>query len=249
MIVDANEQSTTRKGRLLAIIPARAGSKRLPRKNLLKLGGKPLIAWTINAALESGCFVDILVSTDDLEIAEFAQGEGALVPWLRPKELATDTATSVEVVLHSLDWYESERGVVDGVMLLQPTSPFRSVETIRDAALRFKESNFTTPLVSVCRAASHPVWTFLVQDQRMIPYCGWEYLKVRSQELPSAFTLNGAIYVSTPYRIRKARSLLAEDMGAIIMEDEEESLDIDTQDDWVLAEQIIHRLKAKQDQR
>ena len=96
--------------RLLAIVPARGGSKRLPRKNLLPMGGKPLIAWTLDAAVQSGCFVDVLVSTDDAEIAEAALSHGALVPWLRPAEFATDTARSIDVVLHALDWYEREIG-------------------------------------------------------------------------------------------------------------------------------------------
>ena len=116
--------------RLLAIVPARGGSKRLPRKNVLLLGGKPLIAWTIDAARDSGCFVDVLVSTDDAEIADRARAHGALVPWLRPPEFATDTARSIDVVLHALDWYERERGAVAGMMLLQPTSPFRTAGKI-----------------------------------------------------------------------------------------------------------------------
>jgi len=239
MMVEAKDEGTARKDRLLAIIPARGGSKRLPRKNLLKLGGKPLITWTIDAAIESGCFVDVLVSTDDQEIADIAKSQGALVPWLRPKELATDTATSIDVLLHSLDWYERERGKVDGVMLLQPTSPFRSVETIQDAAARFQNAGSDKPIVSVCQASSHPAWTFSIEGDRMIPYCGWNAMKLQSQDLAPVFALNGAIYVSTPCRIRETRSLFAEDMGSIIMKPGKENIDIDTEDDWMKAERII----------
>lgn len=218
--------------RLLAIVPARGGSKRLPRKNLLSLGGKPLIAWTLDAAIQSGCFVDVIVSTDDAEIAEAAQAHGALVPWLRPAEFATDTARSIDVVLHALDWYEHERGTVIGVMLLQPTSPFRSAATISEAVARFLELGSDPPLVSVSPAENHPAWTFSLRGTLMQPFCGWDGLKLRSQELPEAYTLNGAIYLSTPARLRATHSFYAEDMHALIMPNFAESQDIDTVEDW-----------------
>jgi CMP-N,N'-diacetyllegionaminic acid synthase len=227
--------------RLLAIVPARGGSKRLPRKNVLPLGGKPLIAWTIDAARESGCFVDVLVSTDDAEIAEAARAHGALVPWLRPPEFATDTASSIDVVLHALDWYGHEYGDVAGMMLLQPTSPFRSAATIRDAAARFLGLGADAPVVSVSPAENHPAWTFSVEGSRMQPFCGWDSLKLRSQDLPSAYTLNGAIYVSTPARLRATQSFYAEDMHALVMTDRAESQDIDTAEDWERAEQLMPR--------
>lgn len=225
--------------RLLAIIPARGGSKRLPRKNVLPLGGKPLIAWTIDAARESGCFVDVLVSTDDAEIAEAARAHGALVPWLRPAEFATDTARSIDVVLHALDWYERECGAVAGMMLLQPTSPFRTAATIRDAATRFHVLGADAPVVGVSPAENHPAWTFSVEGSRMQPFCGWDSLKLRSQDLPPAYTLNGAIYVSTPARLRATQSFYAEDMHALVMPDRAESQDIDTAEDWARAERLL----------
>lgn len=221
--------------RLLAVVPARGGSKRLPRKNLLQLGDKPLIAWTLDAAVESQCFVDVLVSTDDEEIAETAKAYGALVPWLRPAEFATDTASSIDVVLHALDWYERERGTVNGVMLLQPTSPFRSSVTIKEAAVRFQELGADASVVSVSLAANHPAWTFSVAGSLMQPFCGWDSLKLRSQDLPPAYTLNGAIYVSAPARLRAMRSFYGHDMQALVMSDLIESQDIDTDEDWAIA--------------
>ncbi len=129
--------------RILAVIPARGGSKRLPRKNIRPLGGIPLIFWSINAAKGISEICDILVSTDDPEIAEVTKNTGALVPWLRPRELATDTAQSVDVCLHALEWYEKEKGKVDGLMLLQPTSPFRTRGSIlRGIELFDKNSTF-----------------------------------------------------------------------------------------------------------
>lgn len=228
--------------RLLAIVPARGGSKRLPRKNVLLLEGKPLIAWSIAAARDSGCFVDVLVSTDDAEIAETARAHGALVPWLRPPELATDTARSIDVVLHALDWYERERGAVAGMMLLQPTSPFRTAGTIRAAATRFLDLGADAPVVGVSPAETHPAWTFSLEGSRMHPFCGWEGLKLRSQDLPAAYTVNGAIYVSTPTRLRATQSFYAPDMHALVMTDRAESQDIDTAEDWASAEQHAARL-------
>lgn len=109
----------------MAVIPARGGSKRLPGKNIRILGNKPLIAWSIDVVKGIPEICDVLVSTEDEKIAEIAKEFNAFVPWLRPIELATDTATSIEVILHALDWYEREKQEVDGVILLQPTSPFR----------------------------------------------------------------------------------------------------------------------------
>ena len=116
--------------KILALITARGGSKRILRKNIRPLGGKPLIVWSINIAKDIAEIVDILVSTDDPKISEVAKNAGAMVPWLRPPELATDTASPVDVCLHALEWYEKENGKIDGLMLLQPTSPFRSRDTI-----------------------------------------------------------------------------------------------------------------------
>lgn len=221
---------------LVALIPARSGSKRLPGKNIKLLDGLPLIAWTIRAARASGCFNDILVSTDDAEIADVARAWGASVPWLRPTELATDTARSVDVVLHALDRYEQEHGTVGGMMLLQPTSPFRSSSTIQEAACRFFDLGADPPVVSVSQAENHPAWTFSIEDSRMQPFCGWGSLQLRAQDLPLAYTLNGAIYVFAPARLRAKQSIFSEDMHALIMLDHKESLDIDTMEDWDAAE-------------
>ena len=112
--------------KILALIPARGSSKRLPGKNTKLLGGLPLIVWTIRAAKESGCCTQVMVSTDDPEIAAVARDFGAEVPWLRPPELATDTASSVDVALHAIANCGAGSHTIDGLLLLQPTSPFRS---------------------------------------------------------------------------------------------------------------------------
>ena len=121
--------------KILALILARGGSKRIAGKNIRKLGGKPLIQWSIDVAKRTPEIDDILISTDDEVIAEVAINQGLSIPWLRPKELSTDTATSVDAALHALDWYEKQSGMVDGLLLLQPTSPFRKKSTIQRVTL------------------------------------------------------------------------------------------------------------------
>jgi CMP-N,N'-diacetyllegionaminic acid synthase len=228
---------------LLAIVPARGGSKRLPRKNMLPLGGKPLIAWTLDAARESGCFCDVLVSTDSAEIAASANLHKALVPWLRPAELSNDTARSIDVALHALDWYEAKRGRVDAIMLLQPTSPFRSIETIRRGAAMFAALGADAPVVSVSPAISHPAWTFSLNGSNLVPFCAESPMQIRSQDLSPAFTLNGAVYISRVSRLRESMSFFSSDMHALVMEDPVESHDIDTAFDWQMAELFAAQLR------
>lgn len=224
--------------RLLTLIPARGGSKRLPGKNTRILGCRPLIAWTIEAASNSGVLGDILVSTDDDAIAEIAMKWGGWVPWLRPEALATDISASIDVVLNALDWYEGEFGLVDGLILLQPTSPFRRPETILRAVDLFKHHN-RQPVVSFSPAIAHPDWTFRVQNGVLVPFQGWQALEKRSQDLEPAYTLNGAIYLAAPETLRKQRSFLTESTVPLIMDDPAEALDIDTLWDWQLAEYFV----------
>ncbi len=220
--------------RLLAIVPARGGSKRLPRKNVLPLGGKPLIAWTINSARDSDCFVDVLVSTDDVEIADAARAAGAMVPWLRPSELARDTSDIAAVMAHALAWYEHEHGDVDAVVLLQPTSPFRSVASIFGAVRAYisQTGPARKPVVSVSPTTTHPAWTFAWRDGELQPSLGWEPLELRLQDLPPAYALNGAVYVIPAEDIRLGLPIVRPGVLPYVMSGSHESLDIDTEDDW-----------------
>lgn len=220
--------------KILAIVPARGGSKRLPGKNIKLLGGRPLIAWTIEAALQSGVTCAVVVSTDDPQIAAVAQAFGASVPGMRPAHLATDTATSVDVVLHALDAYESVHGAVDGVLLLQPTSPFRSVESIRQAVSLF-QADVSRSVVSVCAASSHPAWCFKLEGDSMEPFLGWEHLSKRSQDLEPACTLSGSIYLIAPDVLREHKRFVFPGTVPMLVTDSVESLDIDTPEDWSAA--------------
>lgn len=218
--------------RLLAVITARGGSKRLPRKNLLPLAGKPLIAWTIDTAQKSGVFEEVLVSTDDPEIAEVSRGFGASVPWLRPADLASDTARSIDVLNHAMIWFESERGSLDGVVLLQPTSPFRSVGSIRGAVAQYCAQTPRQPIASVGRASSHPAWCFRLEGSCIVPYVDWTVVEARSQDLPGAYVLNGAIYIAPPGLVRARKPLVGPETRAFVMSDPYEAVDIDDENDW-----------------
>jgi CMP-N,N'-diacetyllegionaminic acid synthase len=224
--------------RILALITARGGSKRLPGKNIRLLGGKPLIVWSINIAKDISEVVDILVSTDDKKVAEIAKSAGALVPWLRPQELATDTASSVDVCLHALEWYEKENGKVDGLMLLQPTSPFRSRKSVLQGIELFS-SHQHRPVIGVSETKSHPMWCFEIENGIMRPFIKeGGGLQMRSQDLPPAYVVNGAFYLTSPEEFRKQRLFYTENAVPLITVSPEESVDIDTEWDWRLAENI-----------
>lgn len=216
--------------RILALVPARGGSKRVPGKNVRPLHGKPLIVWSIASAMGAPEVCDVLVSTDDPAIAEVARGAGALVPWLRPSELATDTATSTDVALHALDWYENTKAGVDGLLLLQPTSPFRTTESIARAVELFRMKGRT--VVSVSPAADHPMWCYRVEDGALRPFVDDPLSSARSQDLPPAFKLNGSIYLIPPTVLREAGTFVPRDAVPLIMDSAVEALDIDTETDW-----------------
>ncbi|EZP67967.1 acylneuraminate cytidylyltransferase family protein [Pseudomonas sp. CCUG 57209] len=226
--------------KILAIVPARGGSKRLPGKNIKVLGGRPLIAWTIEAAQQSGVVTDVVISTDDVAIADVARTFGGSVLSMRPAHLATDIASSFDVVVQVLDEYETAHGAVDGVMLLQPTSPFRSAESIRRAVLQYQQ-DVSRSVVSVAAASSHPAWCFRLEGDTMTPFLGWESLSKRSQDLEPAYTLDGAIYLLAPDVLREQKRFLGPGTVPLVMTDSRESLDIDTLEDWDIAVRMLEQ--------
>lgn len=221
--------------KILAFIPARGGSKRLPRKNVRVLDGKPLLVWSIDVCRGLAEICDILVSTDDEETAEIARKSGALVPWMRPAELATDTVTTKDVALHALDWYEKEKGPVDALLLLQPTSPFRTQSTVQRGIKLFRQHG-NRPVVSVSQATSHPMWCLTVNGHTMKPFMEGGGLHLRSQDLPPAYVVNGAFYMIAPQDLMRHQSFYSDDMVPLEMSNPEEVIDIDTEYDWKIAE-------------
>lgn len=216
----------------LALIPARGGSKGLPGKNILELGGVPLIAWTIRAAIASELCQKVVVSTDDEGIAEVARSWGALVPFLRPLELSHDTATSADVVLHALDELQP-----DGVVaLLQPTSPFRNARHLRESVELLKRSG-AQGVISV--AHGKPLaWAHHVVDELLVPAVEDVDGTTRRQDHRTVFYPNGAIYCAASNAMREAGGIVraqaaAYEMSAI------DSLDIDDEADLDLARAIV----------
>ena len=226
--------------KVLALIPARGGSKRILGKNIRALGGKPLILWTINAAHDVPGFRDIIVSTDCPAIAQVAREGGATVPWLRPSELADDTSSSISVCIHAMDWYEREIDSIDCIMLLQPTSPFRSATTIGRALEMFRVHR-PNSLVSLSPIETDPKWLYQIHGGRPKPFLD-QRLSREADNLPSIYKLNGSIYMANAEFLRVNHSFIGEDTMSLIIEDPFESLDIDTEWDWLTAESALKTL-------
>jgi len=224
--------------KILALITARGGSKRIPGKNIRLLGGRPLIVWSIDAVKGIPSICDILVSTDDHTIAEVARNAGALVPWLRPIELSSDTASSVEVCLHALDWYQREKGCVNGILLLQPTSPFRSRDSILRGMKLFRQHKYR-PVIGISPVESHPLWCYKIEGETMRPFINGGGAELRSQDLPPAYVVNGAFYLATPADLLKQKSFYNDDVVPLVIENPDERIDIDTEWEWRIAEAIV----------
>lgn len=213
--------------KVAALIPARGGSKSIPRKNIVPVGGKPLIAWTIEAALGSKLLDRVYVSTDDEEIATVARQHGAEVPFLRPAELASDEAGSLGVALHALDWMSAHGGEPDYLLLLQPTSPLRTTEDI-DATIRLAEGRKARAVLGVCEASPHPWLARQISPEGFLSdFFALEEKPTRRQDYPPAYMVNGAIYLNRATSLRSARTFQPPDTLAYVMP-QERSLDIDS---------------------
>jgi len=218
--------------KILAVIPARGGSKRLHKKNILPLNGKPLIAWTIQAAKNSQYIDEFIVSTDDDEISRISIEYGSKV-LIRPGELSTDIATSIDVILHAIN---SIREQYDYIMLLQPTSPLRNNKDI-DNAIELITKKDAKAVISVCESDHSPLWSnTLPEDGSMDDFIREEVKSKRSQDLPSYYRLNGAIYMAEIEGLRKEKTFfLKRKTHAYIMK-RENSIDIDEPLDFKIAE-------------
>lgn len=226
---------------ILGFIPARAGSQGVPGKNIRPLAGKPLIVHTIETARASGIFDFLLVSTDGEEIARIAREAGAEVPFLRPAELATDTAGGIDVLAHAMAWCEEKGRLYDWVMLLQPTSPLRSVEDILGACRLMLERK-ARAVVSVCEIDHHPWWSnTLPEDLCMENFIRPEILNLNRQELPIFYRVNGAVYLGEWDFIKSGRSFYGPHTYAYIMP-RERSVDIDSEIDFTLAGILLEEL-------
>jgi CMP-N-acetylneuraminic acid synthetase len=225
--------------RLLIIVPARGGSKGLPRKNIRPLAGKPLIAWTADAIAKARVEGAVAVlSTEDEEIAEAGRRCGLTVPFLRPAELATDEASAESVALHALDWAKRNAGDPDAVMLLQPTSPFRPPRAIVEADAILRKQRDLDGVIGV-KAIHRTLRTLFRMDAegRLEPLAGDEAMRARRQEVEPFYTPNGAMYAVRAATLQAGKGFFPPASRAMVM-DAVASLDIDDELDWRVAEAV-----------
>ncbi|KAA1162034.1 acylneuraminate cytidylyltransferase family protein [Pseudoalteromonas fuliginea] len=223
---------------VLAIIPARGGSKRLPQKNILPINGKPLIVWSIEATKNSKYIDSIFVSTDDENVALIAEECGLNIPELRPAELASDEASTEEMLLYTLNKFG--RGY-DIVILLQPTSPLRTFIDI-DAAIDTFIQKKAFSVVSVTPCEHSPLWSNkLPADCNMGSFIKQEALK-RSQELGEFYRLNGAIYIFDTKKLKEYGKIIYSESSFAFVMDNLNSIDIDTKLDFEIAEVLLKKL-------
>lgn len=217
----------------LAVITARGGSKRIPHKNIREFCGRPIITYSIEAALESGVFDEVMVSTDDAEIAEIAKYAGASIPFFRSKENAGDMAATHEVVLEVLEEYEKRGILFDKVCCIYPTAPFLTAERLQES-MRKMESCGADAVVPVVAYSFPPQRCFVVEDG-MVRYKWEENRLKRSQDLETLYHDCGQFYLLRVKAFRLEQNMILAHTVPIIM-DEMEVQDIDNQEDWELAE-------------
>ena len=221
----------------LAIIPARSGSKGLKDKNIKLLNGKPLMAYTIEAAIQSKMFDQVMVSTDSEEYADIAKRNGAKVPFMRCSELSNDIASSWDVVRDVLDRYREAGKVFDTVALLQPTSPLRTAEDIIEG-YKLMNDKSANSVIGVCEVDHSPLWmNTLPEDNSMGNFINPKVVGLPRQELEKYYRINGAIYI---IKTESLNNIYNEKCYALIM-DKKRSIDIDDEYDFLFAEVLFSR--------
>lgn len=226
----------------LAVIPARGGSKRIPRKNIRPFGGKPMIAWSIDAALQSGCFDRIIVSTDDAEIAEVAKAHGAEVPFMRPPELSDDYTGTTPVIAHAIAWQNTHDTTVDAACCIYATAPFvsghdlqRGLQVLQDsgADFAFSVTSYAFPIQRAIRITS----------KQRVEMFHPEYFSTRSQDLEEAWHDAGQFYWGTASAWLAHKPLFSKDAAPVQLP-RHRVQDIDTPEDWVRAELMFQALNS-----
>ena len=224
---------------VVGIITARAGSKRLPGKNAMPLGGKPLIAWTVEAAVKSKSLKRVIVSTDDGHLAHLCEKFGAEAPFLRPAALARDGSTHVSVLRHALGWLERHGQAAEYFMILQPTSPFRTRRDI-DAACALARQKKAAGVVSVCEVKHHPFWTMTIQRDGSLKKFIRHPRSPASGAPPRVYAPNGAIYLNRTSAFLEETDFYPKKTFAYWMPPER-SVDIDTRLDFEWAQFLLKK--------
>lgn len=230
----------------LAIIPARGGSKGIPRKNIKELSGKPLIAWSIEAALEADATKRVVVATDDSEIAQIAKKHGAEVPFLLPSELTQDDSSILDVIKYVLEWFKKEMGEdYSQVLFLEPTSPLRTPQHIKESIDLFNNKDADS-VVSVMRVPGHfsPHWQFVLDNDSALSIFTNENIRniiPRRQQLPATYTRDGAIYLfKSNLLFNETPGIYGERVFAYVI-DPKYTVDIDEPSDWDIAEKKMEK--------
>ncbi|HEC1792775.1 MULTISPECIES: cytidylyltransferase domain-containing protein [Campylobacter] len=223
---------------ILAIIPARSGSKRLIHKNIKILKNKPLIAWSIEAALKSKYIKNVMVSTDSQEYARIAMQYGAQVPYLRDRSLSDDTSSSFDVIKNIIDFYADKNISFKYIVLLQPTSPLRNNKHIDEALDLFFKKNANS-VISVCECEHSPLWSNTIPENgAMDSFLPSEIKNLRSQDLEKHYRLNGAIYIAKIKEFMQYKGFFMPNSFAYKMESIY-SIDIDTDYDFKMASLLL----------
>jgi CMP-N-acetylneuraminic acid synthetase len=230
-------------GRVLGLIPARGGSKGIPRKNIALVAGKPLLAWSVDSARASRAFDRLIVSTEDSEIAAVSRGCGAEVPFVRPAELSRDDTPGIDPVLHALEALSRQGYRADWVMLLQPTSPLRAPEDIQ-GALELRTRRAARSIISVCEATHPPSWLRRLDPEgQLLEYFPEEEDRPTRQALPKAYALNGAIYLAPWDVLDRERTFSPARTFGYVMP-RERSLDVDSPWDLELADLVLRHRRS-----
>ena len=226
--------------RVLGLIPARGGSKGVPRKNIRQLCGKPLLQYTAEAALKSKCLSKVILSTDDEAIALLGKQCGLEVPFCRPEVLAQDDTPMLSVVQHAIHFSESDGDYFDAICLLQPTNPLRKPEVI-DACIELLRKGASTAVITILSVPSeyNPHWVYFKNDSGLLKLSTSEETPItRRQDLPQAFHREGSVYVTKRDVVMKENSLYGRELTGYLV-DQDQTINIDTQQDWERAEAML----------
>jgi N-acylneuraminate cytidylyltransferase len=228
----------------LAVIPARGGSKRIPRKNIKEFCGKPMIAWSIEAAIRSGCFDQVVVSTDDAEIADVARQYGASVPFMRPAELSDDYTGTLPVIRHAIEWFNGQGQTVEQVCCLYATAPFVCVEDIQ-RGLQILEETGSDYAFSVTSYAFPIQRAIRLTEQGRVEMFSPEHFNTRSQDLEEAYHDAGQFYWGRASAWLQGKMIFSPDSAPVLLP-RHRVQDIDTPDDWLRAEWMCKAMQQAQ---
>lgn len=233
--------------RVLGIITARGGSKGLPGKNVMEIAGKPLVQWSVEQGLACEVFDRFIISTDDQIIADVARNAGCEIPFLRPDHLASDVASSIDVLLHAINWLEEQGDHFDYVVLLEPTSPLRAPNDIKNALeLLYSNASVAHSVVSISESKSaHPDFTVKIKDNGILTPFFDAFNSKRRQDLEAAYFFDGTVYVSTIDGLRKHRGFYHDKTIGFPVE-AWQAYEIDDYIDFVVVEAV---LKARLEKR